>query len=119
MSTSPAESQTTLTEGTQGLRVPDVATPHGGQVGRPQVRRGPVVARQGVRAQSVQRVPPGVTHNGGHRGVRAGVHQTPVVVRPVGGRVQGQAYMHTRESTFCGSFGACVCVWFWYANSWI
>lgn len=80
--------RTSLTEGAQGLRVPEVAALHGRQVRGPQVGRRPVVAGQvAVRAQIVQRVPPGVAHNRRHWRVWAGVHHTPVVVRPVGGSV--------------------------------
>lgn len=95
-----------LTKRAQGLRVPDVTASHRRQVGRPQVRRGRVVAGQRVRTQTVQLVPPRIAHVRRHRGVRAGVQETPVVVRPVGGRVQGQAYSHadTRQhDLWCGS----------------
>lgn len=90
-----------LTEGTQGLGVPDVAAPDRGQVGGPQVRWRPVVAGQvGVRAQTVPRVPPGITRDRGDGRVGAGVQQAPVVVRPEGRVVPWHGYICDRTCTY-------------------
>lgn len=96
-----------LTEGAQGLGVPQVPALNGREVRGPEVGRGAVVAGQVVvvRAQIVQRVPPRIAHNRGHRCVRAGVHETPVIVRPVRGRISWEAYTH--QNMICGV----VCVW--------